>query len=262
MLKMTKQSLSSKRPFARWQYISQGQHPWMHVLHIQLALEAGASWVQLRLKKQPTEVVVAVGKIVAFLCEQYGAIFILNDYLELVSEVKADGVHLGLSDSSVLQARKLLGNQAIIGGTANTAEDLRSRILEGVDYIGLGPYRFTSTKEKLSPILGLEGYSKLMQSVVVKENKTVPIYAIGGIAPLDIQPLLRVGLYGVAVSGFLSPQLAQFSFEGKEAFSVKRWQRYYENWLQVEGVAAAAGAIQEVREKVAQLTATIQNYSI
>ena len=115
--------------------------------------------------------------------------------------IDSDGVHLGLNDESVSEARLILGDHKIIGGTANTLSDVLQRIGESCDYIGLGPLRFTATKEKLSPVLGFEGYQNIIESLQ-KESIAIPkIYAIGGVRLEDIKLLQRAGIYGAAVSG-------------------------------------------------------------
>jgi len=111
-------------------------------------------------------------------------------------------LHLGLDDISVSEAKKIIPNK-LIGGTANTFEHIQQRCTEKVNYIGLGPYQFTSTKEKLSPILGIEGYQNIIHQMK-KENLTVPIYAIGGIELKDIEAIINTGVYGIAVSGLIT----------------------------------------------------------
>jgi thiamine-phosphate pyrophosphorylase len=109
-------------------------------------------------------------------------------------------VHLGKQDMAPAEARALLGPQFIIGGTANTFAAIEGLVAAGVDYIGLGPLRFTTTKEKLSPILGLAGYADILGQCRAA-GFTTPIVAIGGVALADIPALLATGLHGVAVSG-------------------------------------------------------------
>ncbi|NJO87934.1 MAG: hypothetical protein HC831_02460 [Chloroflexia bacterium] len=133
---------------------------------------------------------------------KYHAKLIINDSVEITKEIGAHGVHLGLKDRPVEEARGYLGNNFIIGGTANTFEDVEIQISKRVDYIGLGPFRFTSTKEKLSPIIGLEGYKKLYAKFKEQGFKT-PIVAVGGIETDDIDQLIAVGLHGVAISTVL-----------------------------------------------------------
>ena len=112
--------------------------------------------------------------------------FILNDRVELAALIGADGVHLGKNDMSPMEARSILGPQAIIGGTANTFDDILRLIDESVDYIGLGPFRFTSTKKNLSPVLGIEGYAHIFQ-LCKEHNINIPIVAIGGLDKSDFK---------------------------------------------------------------------------
>jgi thiamine-phosphate pyrophosphorylase len=120
----------------------------------------------------------------------------------LQKEVGADGVHLGKNDTSVLEARKILGNSKIIGTTANTLQDILEHQSNGVDYVGLGPYKFTHTKEKLNPILGLDGYLNIIKFSDAQIK--IPIIAIGGIQLEDVKPLINTGVYGVAVSSVVN----------------------------------------------------------
>lgn len=183
------------------QYISHGDTPQEQLYHIESVLGAGQQWIQYRFKNTTSTTLWKTAEQVKKLCEQYNATLIINDHVDLAKAIDADGVHLGLTDLSITQAKEYLPNK-IIGGTANTFEDILYRHSEGCDYIGLGPYRFTTTKQKLSPILGLSGYQQLI--VQMKEaNIHIPIIAIGGILLEDIQALKQVGIYGIAVSSLL-----------------------------------------------------------
>ncbi|HXA00854.1 MAG TPA: thiamine phosphate synthase, partial [Cytophagaceae bacterium] len=170
--------------------------------HAQLAEEAcmgGAEWVQLRVKKKGYNEWKEIAEDVQKICKKYKAKLIINDNVRIAKEISADGVHLGKSDLSATDARKILGEGFIIGGTANDFMDIENLAAEKVDYIGLGPFRFTSTKENLSPVLGLKGYKKIMQAC--KEIKlNIPIVAIGGILIEDIKDILSTDIYGVAIS--------------------------------------------------------------
>ena len=118
----------------------------------------------------------------------------------ILRKLKADGVHLGKNDMPIAEARKILGRDFLIGGTANTFDDVRAHYEAGADYIGCGPFRFTTTKEKLSPILGLEGYRSIVQQMKA-EGIHLPIVAIGGITLDDIPDILQTGVTGIALSG-------------------------------------------------------------
>lgn len=189
--------------YNKLQYISQGKTIEEQLYNIHQALDAGCDWIQMRFKNQTEKNSFSLAEAVKLLCEEYLANFIVNDNLSLAQQIDADGVHLGLSDMKIDEARAILGSTKIIGGTANTFEDIQNHVKNGCNYIGLGPFRFTNTKEKLSPILGLSGYFEILQKL--KKNKIdVPVYAIGGITLKDINPLMETGIYGIAVSGIIT----------------------------------------------------------
>jgi len=189
------------------QYISQGETAEEHFINCKNVLEAGGEWIQLRMKNFSIEEVKETALKVQLLCKEFEAIFILNDNVQLTNEIDADGVHLGLSDTPISKAIELFDENKIIGGTANSYEDVVQRINEGCDYIGLGPFRFTKTKANLSPVLGLEGYKALIDRLTEAQLR-IPIIAIGGIEIEDISSILLTGIQGVALSGALSGALS------------------------------------------------------
>ncbi len=164
------------------------------------ALEGGCRWIQLRIKDASATEIEEKGRLLSALCKDHGAKLILDDHVELVKTTGADGVHLGKLDMPLWEAREILGEDYIIGATANTFGDIRKAVAEGADYIGLGPFRYTSTKRNLSPILGLEGYRAIMAECG-RHGLSIPIAAIGGLTIEDIPQLLDAGVTGVAVSG-------------------------------------------------------------
>lgn len=186
----------------RLQFISQGLDKHAQLRHIRQVLDNGCQWVQVRFKNAPRHEFLSLAGEAHRLCKQYGALCLINDDVEIAKATDADGVHLGLADTAIAEARSILGQGKIIGGTANTLDDVLQRIGEGCDYVGLGPLRFTATKEKLSPILGLEGYRNVVSSLR-QEKAHIPIYAIGGIREEDIPMLYEAGVYGVAASAML-----------------------------------------------------------
>jgi thiamine-phosphate pyrophosphorylase len=180
--------------------------------HAQLAEEAciaGVTWVQLRVKNKPYAEWKTIALDTLTVCRKHHAKLIINDNVELAKEIHADGVHLGKEDISIAEARKLLGSNFIIGGTANTFDDIKMHA-PNIDYIGLGPFRFTSTKEKLSPILGIDGYAQIINKCRAN-NITIPIIAIGGITSNDVSVLLNAGVYGIAIASAIT-----FSKDKKE----------------------------------------------
>ncbi len=186
----------------RMHFISNETGTMSHIDSIRLALEAGCRWIQLRVKNRPEEEVLPVAWEAMHLCDGHGAKLIINDFPLVALAVGAHGLHLGLTDMPVPEARALVGGKMIIGGTANTREDIERRVGEGADYVGLGPFRFTNTKQNLSPILGLGGYRALITQMREAGHST-PIIAIGGITPDDIGSLRAAGVHGVAMSAAL-----------------------------------------------------------
>lgn len=181
------------------QFITHQTGKYSYLQSAQFALEGGCRWIQLRMKDTPMPDVEEIAIEVQALCKEYGATFIVDDYVGLALKLKADGVHLGKKDMPVAEARRILGRGFLIGGTANTFNDIKQLVREGVDYIGLGPFRFTTTKKNLSPIIGLEGYRRIMRQCA-DEGIRIPIVAIGGITIEDIPGLLSAGVPGIALS--------------------------------------------------------------
>ena len=180
-----------------------------------LALEGGCKWIQLRMKEASDEEAEPVARRLLSECREHDAVFVLDDRVELAKKIEADGVHLGKNDMPVDEARAFLGEGFIIGGTANTVDDLRRLARSGADYAGCGPFRYTTTKQGLAPVLGLEGY-RMMVQVVRDEGLRLPLCAIGGIMIDDVPALLRLGMDGIAVSGAVlrsdNPSAAMWQF--------------------------------------------------
>jgi thiamine-phosphate pyrophosphorylase len=189
--------------FSKLQYISQGTTTTEQLNNIRQALEGGCKWIQLRHKIATASELTILAEEVKKLCTDHNATFIINDHPHIAKAVDADGVHLGLTDISIAEAKKIIGTNKIIGGTANTLEDILQRVKEGCSYVGLGPFRFTTTKEKLSPILGLQGYTDIM-AVLIQRRISIPVYAISGILLEDIESIMQTGIHGVAVSGIIT----------------------------------------------------------
>lgn len=167
---------------------------------VKMVVEGGCKWVQLRMKDASYDKMKATAEKIIPICKDNGVILVIDDNVELVKELRVHGVHLGKEDMPPAQARELLGPHAIIGVTANTAADIMAMRGIDVDYVGLGPFRYTSTKKKLSPILGLDGYRTIMQEVKSQGNR-LPVVAIGGITLEDIDDIMSTGVQGVAMSG-------------------------------------------------------------
>ncbi len=162
-------------------------------------LNGGCLWVQLRMKGATEDEVEATAVEMKRLTDTFGATLIIDDHVEVARRAGASGVHLGKNDMPPAEARKILGEKAIIGGTCNTADDIM-RVRDSVDYIGCGPFRFTTTKKNLAPTLGLDGYRELTWAAR-SEGVNIPIVAIGGITSADIADILECGPDGIALSG-------------------------------------------------------------
>lgn len=185
----------------RLQFITHHNERYSYIDSARLALEGGCRWVQLRMKCAEADVLESTAREVQALCRGYGATFIVDDDVMLAKRIGADGVHLGKEDMPIREAREILGSESIIGATVNSFDDIVAH-LPGVrpDYFGCGPFRFTTTKERLAPTLGLEGYRNIVAQMR-SEGITIPLVAIGGITKSDVPDLLALGLSGIALSG-------------------------------------------------------------
>jgi len=182
-------------------YITNGHSEKDILEEVTSVVDAGCQWIQLRIKDETLNFE-SIALKVKEICRDKTA-FLVNDKVEIAKRIDADGVHLGLEDMLIPQARAILGIEKIIGGTANTLTDCIMHQNNGANYIGLGPYRNTVTKKKLSPILGMNGY----QSILPKLNCQIeiPVLAIGGIIESDLEELMeKSSVHGIAVSGLIS----------------------------------------------------------
>lgn len=170
---------------------------------VKAVIEAGCRWIQVRMKEASDE---EIGKVISEikpLCLEKGVFLLLDDRVELAKTLDVGGVHLGKNDMVPSKARMILGPAAVIGVTANTFADVNAVRSLDIDYFGIGPFRTTTTKEKLSPILGLEGIRTICEQM--EENEiNIPRVAIGGIRVEDVESLMKSGVNGIAVSGAIA----------------------------------------------------------
>ena len=177
-------------------YISQGSTPIEHLENIQKACASGAELVQLRLKNVSEKNVLKLATEAREMTSYFQTRLIINDYYKIARAVKADGVHFEKHDTSLIIPRRHLYTWQIIGVTANTLQDCETLISNVVDYISLGPFRINSTKDNLSPALGLNGFT----AITVALKTETPIIGFGGITTKDVADIVKTGIPGIAVS--------------------------------------------------------------
>jgi thiamine-phosphate pyrophosphorylase len=179
--------------------LTQDALPWSHAEQARRLCAGGARWVQLRMKDAPSDRWLATAREVVRICHDFSAICIVNDNVEIALASGADGVHLGKLDQEWRAARTLLGPEKILGGTINNLEDVeRAKAAGCLDYVGVGPWRFTSNKKNLAPLLGQSGVQRL-----IKALGNLPAWIIGGVEIADVPTARSVGAAGVAVSSAL-----------------------------------------------------------
>lgn len=184
----------------RLQFITHCNDVYSYIDSARIALEGGCRWIQLRMKDACESTLEDTALVVQKMCRDYGATFIIDDNVSVALKINADGVHLGKNDMPVAKARKILGERFIIGSTINSFDDLSSVLRDSrPDYFGCGPFRFTSTKKNLAPVLGYEGYMDLLGRMG-EADILIPIIAIGGIRKDDIPQILECGVHGIALS--------------------------------------------------------------
>ncbi|MDX1444912.1 thiamine phosphate synthase [Lishizhenia sp.] len=196
----------------RIQYITHPNEDFQDLSWVDRLSEGGIKWIQLRIKQNHFEARHPEQDYKTFFtetlfdlaekCKTLGVVLTVNDHYSFAIKNNVDGAHVGKEDEAHSTVRTFLGEDKIIGATANSIEDILSYNLELLDYIGLGPYTFTTTKdkEKLSPSLGSRGYNTCLQIMKAK-NIDTPVYAIGGIELEDIPQIMQTGVYGIAISG-------------------------------------------------------------
>ena len=187
------------KPISRLHFIT------TNALSAEQACKGGVDWIQLRLKGVTYDEYFRIGKEVQGVCKKYNATFIINDDIKLALDLEADGVHVGKEDPLPQELTvAMLERGGIIGCTANTIDDLIHLSTKPISYIGFGPFRYTTTKKNLSPILGIDGYRKIVKEVAEMNLRIPPIVGIGGVTLDDVTSLLGTGLHGIAVSGAIS----------------------------------------------------------
>ena len=155
------------------------------------ALQGGVDIIQLREKTIPDNVIVEIGHKIRTLCDEFGTTFIINDRADIAKIVQADGVHLGSEDISVADAREVLGENAIVGKTTHTPEEIEKAIKDGADYITLGPISLNTKNPDAIDFTIVEW---------AQENTKIPTFINGDITLNNIIELTHRGIYKIAVT--------------------------------------------------------------
>lgn len=159
---------------------------------VELAIQGGVTVVQLREKDCTSREFYEIAKVVKAITDAYEVPLLINDRIDVALAVDADGVHLGQSDIPIYVARDILGQDKIIGATANTKEKAEQAWKDGADYLGVGDVFGTSTKADTKKI-------SLEQLKEIKKAVDIPVVAIGGINKDNIGLLKETGVDGAAV---------------------------------------------------------------
>ena len=161
-------------------------------------IQGGGQFIQLRSKSLPNEVLYHQANKAVTYAKAYGANLIINDHIELTRQIDAHGVHLGANDGSVASARKILSSEKIIGKTVHSIEEALFAKKDNPDYVGMGPYRISSTKKDLQPVLTNYQFQQ-----IVKILDPIPVYLIGGLSKNDFSLIETLGVQGLALCSAL-----------------------------------------------------------
>jgi len=164
-----------------------------HMELARLAVAGGADVIQYRQKQGSTLEMIETARAMKAVCRDAGAVFIVNDRIDVAMASDADGVHLGQTDFPIALAREILGVNVLIGGSAATIHEARDCLEQGADYIGFGPVFHTTSKEDAGPVSGLAGLRELRAAM------DVPVIAIGGIDETNAADVIGAGAHGIAV---------------------------------------------------------------
>lgn len=202
---------------------------WSHAEQAERLCSAGARWIQLRMKGAEADVWLKTACEVVAISRRHGATIIVNDSVDVALASGADGVHLGKLDLAWREARASLGVSRLLGGTVNNSADAERACAPGcLDYVGVGPWRFTRNKQNLAPVLGTEGIRPLLEQL-----GALPAWLIGGVEADDLPLIRALGVTGAAVSSALYR-------EGRIEENFRRMQRSWEN---AAAAPSAAGRI-------------------
>lgn len=186
-----------KKYISRFHYLTQDLRNGSHFYQAKTACEAGANWIQYRCLTKPDDALVEEINEIAALCDDWGATLILTNHYHLLDKVDAQGVHIEDLDVDLEAIRVRIGDDKTLGASATNLSGLLAVQNTGVvDYCGYGPFAHTATKLNDYPLLGFDGYRQLEKHPEIN----IPVIAVGGIQFADVGPLLKTGVFGIAVS--------------------------------------------------------------
>lgn len=179
---------------------------------VQEALDGGATCIQLREKQLDDKTFLQEAIEIQKLCKQYQVPFIVNDNVEIAKDMHADGIHVGQSDMEALDVRKALGNDVILGVSAQTVEQAKKAEAHGADYLGVGAVFPTGSKDDAEDV----SYETLK---AICEAVSIPVIAIGGITQDNVKELAGSGIVGIAVISaiFAQQHITQATKDLKQA---------------------------------------------
>ena len=179
---------------------------------VQEALDGGATCIQLREKQLDDKTFLQEAIEIQKLCKEYHVPFIVNDNVEIAKDMHADGIHVGQSDMEALDVRKALGNDVILGVSAQTVEQAKKAEAHGADYLGVGAVFPTGSKDDAEDV----SYETLK---AICEAVSIPVIAIGGITQDNVKDLAGSGIVGIAVISaiFAQKDITQATKDLKQA---------------------------------------------
>ncbi|MDX8416339.1 thiamine phosphate synthase [Absicoccus intestinalis] len=179
---------------------------------VQEALDGGATCIQLREKQLDDKTFLQEAIEIQKLCKQYQVPFIVNDNVAIAKDIHADGIHVGQSDMEALDVRKALGNDVILGVSAQTVEQAKKAEAHGADYLGVGAVFPTGSKDDAEDV----SYETLK---AICEAVSIPVIAIGGITQDNVKELAGSGIVGIAVISaiFAQQHITQATKDLKQA---------------------------------------------
>lgn len=165
---------------------------------VRAAVAAGVGFIQLRDKHASDTEMAALARALQQITRPAGAVLVINDRVQVATEIGADGLHVGQGDGDIAAIRARIGPDMLLGLSIETLEQLGSIPPDSVDYLGVGPLRATATKPDAAQPLGMDGLARIVAAA------RLPCVAIGGIKPGDAAPIRQAGAVGIAVVSGIS----------------------------------------------------------